>query len=101
MRCRVRADFHSLAGAVAQRQGKPGDAAEFYRGALRLKPAEGRNWIGLAMALEADGHAPEAREAYRRTCRPGIRRSGCRRWRSASCVSKTNAASLGAMQPLR
>ena len=65
------ADFHSLAGAVAQRQGKPGDAAEFYRGALRLKPAEGRNWIGLAMALEADGHAPEAREAFRRALQTG------------------------------
>lgn len=65
------ADFHSLAGAVAQRQGKPSDAAEFYRGALRLKPAEGRNWIGLAMALEADGHAPEAREAFRRALQTG------------------------------
>lgn len=65
------ADFHSLAGAVAQRQGKPGDAAEFYRGALRLKPGEGRNWIGLGMALEADGHAPEAREAFRRALQTG------------------------------
>lgn len=60
------ADFHSLAGALAQRQGKPDDAAEFYRGALRLKPAEGRNWIGLGLALEGEGHAPEAREAFRR-----------------------------------
>ena len=60
------ADFYALAGAVAQRQGKPGDAADFYRNALRLKPAEGRSWVGLGLALEAEGHAPEAREAFRR-----------------------------------
>jgi MSHA biogenesis protein MshN len=65
------ADFHSLAAAVAQRQGKPGEAAEFYRGALRLKPAEGRNWIGLGIALEAEGHVPEAREAFRRALQQG------------------------------
>ena len=60
------ADFQSLAGAVAQRQGKPGDAADFYRAALRIKPADGRSWVGLGMALEAEGHAAEAKEAFRR-----------------------------------
>lgn len=60
------ADFQSLAGAVAQRQGKPGDAADFYRAALRIKPADGRSWVGLGMSLEAEGHAPEAKEAFRR-----------------------------------
>lgn len=60
------ADFQSLAGAVAQRQGKPGDAADFYRNALRLKPGDGRAWVGLAMSLEAEGHAPEAKEAFKR-----------------------------------
>lgn len=60
------ADLQSLAGAVAQRQGKPDEAAEFYRRALQLKPADGRAWIGLGVALEAEGHRPEAREAFRR-----------------------------------
>lgn len=60
------ADFQSLAGAIAQRQGRPDDSAEFYRNALRLKPADGRAWVGLAIALEAQGHQPEAREAFRR-----------------------------------
>ena len=60
------ADFQSLAGAVAQRQGKPDDAADFYRNALRIKPSDGRSWVGLGMSLEAEGHAPEAREAFRR-----------------------------------
>ena len=59
-------DFLALAGAVAQRQSKPGEAADFYRRALQLKPAEGRSWVGLGLALEADGHRPEAREAFRR-----------------------------------
>ena len=64
------ADFQSLAGAVAQRQGRPGEAADFYRTALRLKPTDGRSWVGLALALEAEGHQPEASEAFRRalTC---------------------------------
>ncbi len=60
------ADFQSLAGAVAQRQAKPDEAAEFYRRALQLKPADGRSWVGLGLALEAEGHRPEAREAFRR-----------------------------------
>ncbi|MFZ2268437.1 MAG: tetratricopeptide repeat protein [Azonexus sp.] len=60
------ADFQSLAGAVAQRQGRANEAADFYRAALRLKPADGRSWVGLALALEAEGHQPEASEAFRR-----------------------------------
>jgi len=60
------ADYQSLAGAVAQRQGKPADAAEFYRSALRVKPADGRSWVGLGLALEAEGHPAEAKEAFRR-----------------------------------
>lgn len=60
------ADFQSLAGAIAQRQGRVDAAADYYRTALRLKPAEGRSWVGLALALEAQGNAPESREAFRR-----------------------------------
>lgn len=60
------ADFQSLAGAVAQRQGRPDESAEFYRRALQLKPSDGRAWIGLGVALDAEGHRPEAREAFRR-----------------------------------
>jgi MSHA biogenesis protein MshN len=60
------ADFQSLAGAVAQRQGKPAESAEFYRQALALRANDARAWIGLGVALDAEGHKPEAREAYRR-----------------------------------
>jgi MSHA biogenesis protein MshN len=58
--------FQALAGAVAQRQGNAEDAAGFYRRALMLKPDDGRSWIGLGVALEAQGHGPESREAFRR-----------------------------------
>ena len=34
--------------------------------ALRLKPGDGRAWVGLALSLEAEGHAPEAKEAFKR-----------------------------------
>lgn len=67
------ADFQSLAGAVAQRQGRLDEAADHYRSALRIKPAEGRNWIGLGLALEGQGHTSEAQEAFRRALgTPGL-----------------------------
>lgn len=67
------ADILALAGAIAQRQGRSSDAAEHYRAALRLKPAEGRSWVGLGLALEAEGHGQEAREAFRRALNsPGL-----------------------------
>ncbi len=67
------ADMLALAGAIAQRQGHSADAAEHYRAALRLKPAEGRAWVGLGLALEAEGHGQEAREAFRRALNsPGL-----------------------------
>jgi len=66
-------DMLALAGAIAQRQGRSADAAEHYRAALRLKPAEGRSWVGLGLALEAEGHGPESREAFRRALSsPGL-----------------------------
>jgi MSHA biogenesis protein MshN len=60
------AQFQALAGAVAQRQGKAEEAAGFYRSALMLKPDDGRSWVGLGLALEAQEHGPESREAFRR-----------------------------------
>ena len=60
------ADFQSLAGLLAQRQGRQAEAADHFRSALGRNPADGRAWIGLGLALEAQGHEPEAREAFRR-----------------------------------
>ncbi len=58
------ADYCGLFGALLQRMQRHKDAAEQYRGALRQAPAEARWWIGLGVALEADGVATEARQAY-------------------------------------
>lgn len=60
------AEFNSLGGAIAQRQGDFDAAADFYRKALRLDARSGRDWVGLALALERQGHAAESSEAFRR-----------------------------------
>ncbi len=62
----AQADFQALAGTLAQRQGRQGEAADHFRAALGRNPADGRSWIGLGLALEAQGHEPEARESFRR-----------------------------------
>jgi len=59
-------DFHALHGAVLQRLGRHGPAADAYRLALGSAPQSGATWVGLAISLEAQGHLPEAAEAYRR-----------------------------------
>ncbi len=40
------------------------EAVEHYRAALAQNPGEGRWWVGLALALDADGKAAEARAAF-------------------------------------
>jgi MSHA biogenesis protein MshN len=59
-------DFHALHGAVLQRLGRHGPAADAYRLALGSAPQSGATWVGLAISLEAQGHLTEAAEAYRR-----------------------------------
>ncbi|OIR07191.1 beta-barrel assembly-enhancing protease [mine drainage metagenome] len=60
------ADYQGFAGVLLARLHQPHDAASHYQAALRLRPREGRWWLGLGLALEADGHAAEAQQAYRR-----------------------------------
>ncbi len=60
------AGFNALAGAIAQRQGDADAAADFYRQALRYDARSGRDWVGLALALEKQGHVAESLEALRR-----------------------------------
>jgi len=57
------ADYQGFAAHVLQRLGRSKEAAEYYQTATRLMPAEGRWWLGLGLALEADGRIAEAREA--------------------------------------
>jgi MSHA biogenesis protein MshN len=58
------ADYQGFAGVLLQRLQRPTEAVTHYEAALRLKP-EARWWAGLGLALEAAGHANEAREAFR------------------------------------
>lgn len=60
------AEYQGFAGVLLQHLKKPHEAVERYRAALRLRPREGRWWYALATALEEDGQAAEALEAYRR-----------------------------------
>lgn len=60
------ADYQGFAGHVLQRLGRSKEAVERYQAATRLAPAEGRWWLGLGLAFEADGHSAEARDALLR-----------------------------------
>ena len=65
------ADYQGFTGHVEHRLGHYRDAIVHYQGATRLAPAEGRWWLGLGLALEADGQGGEAKEAFRRALASG------------------------------
>lgn len=65
------ADYQGFTGHVEHRLGHYRDAIIHYQGATRLAPAEGRWWLGLGLALEADGQGGEAKEAFRRALASG------------------------------
>lgn len=60
------AEYQGFSAHVLLRLGRSKEAVECYQSAARLAPAEGRWWLGLGLALEADGHAAEARDALSR-----------------------------------
>lgn len=65
------ADFQGFYGYVQQHLGQHHEAVGLYQAALQLAPTEGRWWLGLGIALEGDGQAQEAREAFRRALATG------------------------------
>lgn len=65
------ADYAGFQGHVKSRLGAHRQAAAHYQRASRLAPGEGRWWLGLGLALEADGRVPEARDALRRALSAG------------------------------
>jgi len=56
---------------VHYKQGDHRQAAELYQAAARQAPGEGRWWLGLGVALEAEGRGGDAREAYRQALASG------------------------------
>ncbi|MCP3176607.1 tetratricopeptide repeat protein [Desulfuromonas sp. KJ2020] len=64
-------DFHALYAALSQRLGDYAAAAATYSLLLQHDPASGVSWLGLGLALESDGRAPEAVEAYRQAIASG------------------------------
>lgn len=60
------ADYQAFHALVLNRLQRPKEAAEHYRAALALRPAEGRWWYGLGLTLEADQRSQEAREAFQK-----------------------------------
>jgi MSHA biogenesis protein MshN len=65
------ADYQGFAGVLSQRMQKPHEATLYYQAAVQLKPNEGRWWLGLGLALEAEGKGAEAREAFQRARNSG------------------------------
>lgn len=60
------AEYQGFAAHVLQRLGRNAEAADCYRLAAELAPADGRWWLGLGLALEATRRPDEAREAFSR-----------------------------------
>ncbi len=58
------ADYQGFAGNVLQRLGRSREAGARFQAALRLAPADGRWWLGLGLAHEAEGNVGEARDAF-------------------------------------
>ena len=60
------ADYQGFAAHVLQRLGRQREAAVYYQAATRLVPGDGRWWLGLGLAMEAEGRVSESREALLR-----------------------------------
>jgi MSHA biogenesis protein MshN len=65
------ADYAGFQGHIKSRLGANRLAVTHYQRATRLAPNEGRWWLGLGLAQEADGHIAEAKEAMRRSVATG------------------------------
>ena len=58
------AEYHAFMAALLIRDKRNKEAIEQYTVALTAQPQNGVWWMGIGMALQADNHLLEAREAY-------------------------------------
>lgn len=65
------ADYAGFQGHLKSRQSAYRAAVTHYQRATRLAPNEGRWWLGLGLAQEADGRPVEARESMRHAIATG------------------------------
>lgn len=67
----VDAEYRATLAALLMNLGRHAEAAHQYELALELQPGQGTWWMGLGLALEAQGRAGEARAAFRRALAAG------------------------------
>lgn len=65
------ADYQGFSAHVLQRLGRNKEAVAHYEQAARLAPGDGRWWLGLGLATEAEGRTAEARDAFLRARQSG------------------------------
>ncbi len=70
------AEGFALRAGLLVRQGRHAEALPSYEAALRRNPDNATTWLGLAVALEAQGQASAARQAYARAREAGALRGG-------------------------
>ena len=58
------ADYQGFAGNVLQRLGRSREAIARFQAATRLAPGDGRWWLGLGLAHDAEGEVDAARTAF-------------------------------------
>jgi MSHA biogenesis protein MshN len=65
------AEYRAFFAALLIRDKRNKEAIDQYTAALTVDQGNGIWWMGLGMALQAENHAPEAREAFLRAKRSG------------------------------
>ena len=70
----LNADGHGLRGGLLSQRGDFRLAAQDYQAAARQQPSNGLWWLGLGVALEADGRREDARQVYARAQALGLDR---------------------------
>lgn len=59
-------EYHAFLAGVLQREQRYREASEHYQLALQAAPDNSVWWMGLGIALQADNHPAQARQAYER-----------------------------------
>jgi MSHA biogenesis protein MshN len=65
------AEYFAFLATLYQRTGRHGEAAKSFNEAVKLRPQEGRWWLGLAISLEATEQWKASSEAYQRAAASG------------------------------